>query len=366
MSSLNLDMAKMIWRSALPKGCNKLVLQCFCHHLNDESGLSWPSISRVALMCGMSERTVQLHIRALQAAGILRARLRTGRTTRYSIHLDSLAALVFPAATMVLDADGKPVDNSEISAESVDNSAIPYQTPAVSAENLQENDLQPEENDIKPVENFTLTVDLTVFNSETTQSADAAPAAPVLCVIDAVNPKVLADFAAIRKSKRKGAVTPALLSEIDQQAKLAGLTLEQALLTCCEPNRRWARFEAGWLAAPGRASASATTPTPAAALWTPPVAKPATAEVVASGRERLATIRSKMTSSPALPAMPTSATDIHIAADAPPWAVAIVTKHRTGQPVSRNSLDYACAALKLDPAMLRRAAAATSTAARMH
>ena len=48
---------------------------------------------------------MQGHIRALERAGILRARLRTGRTTRYSIHTDSLVPLVFEAFAKDEDED---------------------------------------------------------------------------------------------------------------------------------------------------------------------------------------------------------------------------------------------------------------------
>ena len=59
------------------------MLLCFCAHLNDAAKLSWPSVARVARLCGMGERTVQNHIRALERAGILVDRLRrTGRAMR--------------------------------------------------------------------------------------------------------------------------------------------------------------------------------------------------------------------------------------------------------------------------------------------
>ena len=234
--SLNLDLAAKIWRSALPKGCSRLVLQCFTHHLNDEKGLSWPSIRRVAHMCGMSERTVQLHVRALQAAGILRARLRTGHTTHYSIHLDALTPLVFKSDTVVLDV-GQAVDNSK---ESVGNSE---ESVGIDKEPVG-NETQPEKIDKEIVENFTLTLNRTL----TEPPGTAAPALPVSAMmIDSVNPKVLADFAAIRKAKRKGAVTAEVIEEICQQAHIAGLSLEQALKHCCHPDRKWARFEASWM-----------------------------------------------------------------------------------------------------------------------
>ena len=353
MSRPDLDMAAKIWRCALPPGVNKLVLQCFVHHLNAREGaayfgLSWPSVSRVARMCGISERTVQGHIRALERAGILRARLRTGRTTRYSIHTDSLAPLVFSTDTVVLDALAP--------------------TPAVFAEKPAANDTQAAENDTKPVETCTQTIDRSSKNAAVT----AAPALPdALLLADGVPPQVLADFTAIRTKKKLGALNATALDALCSQAAIAGLTLAQVLSLCC--TRNWGRFEAAWLTDTHRSPASSAGANPASinanasTVSAPPAGPPpappapsvppkrAAPEVVAAGCQRLQEIRQTMRGAPAMSAMPTGASEIRIAPDAPGWAVAIVNKQRTGQYVNRTALDNACAALKLDPASLLRA-----------
>lgn len=330
---LSLDLAARLWRCALPRGASKLVLQCFCHHVNNDSGLCWPSIARVALMCGLSERAVQGHVRRLVTAGILRPRLRTGHATRYTIHLDGLAPLAFPTP-------------AACAAPPAENASPPPQlstpTPAESAP-------------------------ITVFNFKENIEGTSAPALPVaatLLMIDGVKPEVLADFAAIRKTKRKGPVTAAVIEEICQQAHLAGLTLAQALQTCCDPRRRWARFEASWLrTAPAgwassaqaartgqtantaqTASSGATLTPPAPALWQPPESKPAAPEVVAAGRARIAALRQSIAGAGC--------------GASKGWAHAAIEKHQSGQPVRRAVLLDACAALKLDPASLG--------AARMH
>ena len=357
MSRPDLDMAAKIWRCALPPGVNKLVLQCFVHHLNAREGaayfgLSWPSVSRVARMCGLSERTVQGHIRALERAGILRARLRTGRTTRYSIHTDTLAPLVFSTDTVVLDALAP--------------------TPAVFAEKPAANDTQAAENDTKPVEICTLTGDRSSKNAAVT----AAPALPdALLLAEGVPPQVLADFAAIRAKKKLGALNATALDALRSQAAIAGLTLAQVLSICC--TRNWGRFEAAWLSDTRRSPASSASANPASTnadtVPAPPAGPPpvppappkrAAPEVVAAGRQRLQEIRQTMRAAPAMPAMPTGAREIRIAPDAPGWAVAIVNKQRTGQHVNRTALDNACAALKLDPAGLRRAVSHDACTAR--
>ena len=344
-ASLSLDLAARLWRCALPRGTSKLVLQCFCHHVNNTSGLCWPSIARVARMCGLSERAVQGHVRGLVAAGILRPRLRIGHATRYTVHLDGLVPLVFASAP---------------GAGAVD---YPAPTPAVFAAPGAKNDTPPPQiSTPTPAESAPVTVFNFKKNTQGT-SAPALPATPTPMVVDGVRPEVLADFAAIRQAKRKGPVTAAVIEVIGQQARLAGLTLEQALQTCCDPRHRWARFEAGWLsAAPGgwassapttnaanaapTASSAATQTTPTPALWKPPVAPPAAPEVVAAGRARIAALRQTVVGAGLGSSKGCG------------WAHAALEKHQSGQPVRRAVLHAACAALKVNPASL--------SAARMH
>jgi hypothetical protein len=130
------------------------------------------------------------------------------------------------------------------------------------------------------------------------------------------------------------------------------LTLAQALQTCCDPRRRWARFEASWLrpasggggGSGGIGGAMLTTPmpmpTPTPALWTPPESKPAAPEVAAAGRERIAALRQSVVGA----GLGSSASK--------GWAHTVIEKHQSGQPVRRAVLLDACAALKLDPASL--------------
>ena len=327
MSSL--QMIGQVWLSALPKGVSKIVLLCFCAHLNDVSALSWPSVARVARLCGMGERTVQKHIRALERAGILVARLRrTGRATRYAIALDGLQPLpcaapawqVLPCAPESIAAAPTP---AEFAPSPADFDAPPPQlltpTPAESAP-------------------------ITVLNLKENMKTPDAPALPAALVrLDQVNPQVMADFAAVRATKRKGPVTATVVQDLGEQAALAGLTLEQAMKTCC--TRNWARFEAGWLqplpgAGGGGAGGAGVAAVAAPALYVSPPTLPAAPAVAAAGRERLATLRQA-----AMEAGLGSAKGCG-------WAHAAIEKHRAGQPVRRAVLLDACAALKLKPSSL--------------
>ena len=67
-----------------------------------------------------------------------------------------------------------------------------------------------------------------------------APAAP-----DGVSDQVWSDWLAVRKSK-KAAVTSTAVDGIKTEAIKAGMTLQQALETCCRQG--WAGFKAAWAA----------------------------------------------------------------------------------------------------------------------
>jgi uncharacterized protein YdaU (DUF1376 family) len=66
-----------------------------------------------------------------------------------------------------------------------------------------------------------------------------------------VDPKVVADFLKIRKAKR-APLTETALAGIQREATKAGVTLEQALRTCCE--RGWSGFKADWVGAQAAAT----------------------------------------------------------------------------------------------------------------
>ncbi len=325
MSSL--EMIGRVWLSALPKGVSKIVLLCFCVHLNDAAKLSWPSVARVARLCGMGERTVQKHIRALERAGIMVARLRrTGRATRYAIALDGLRPLPCAApAWQVLPC--APANHAALEAIA----AAP--TPAEFAPS-------PADFDVPPAQLLTPTpaesAPITVLNLKENSKTPNAPALPAALVrVDQVNPQVMADFAAVRATKRKGPVTATVVQDLGEQAALAGLTLEQAMKTCC--TRNWARFEAGWLQPlPGVGGGGAGGAAVAApVLYVSPPTLPAAPAVAAAGRERLAALRQ-------------AAMDAGLgSAKGCGWVHAAIEKHQSGQPVRRAVLLDACAALKL-------------------
>lgn len=71
------------WKAPLPTG-QKMVLLALADNAND-LGECYPAIGTIALKCSMSERTVQVHISALEKCGALRRDMRNGRSTLYTL-----------------------------------------------------------------------------------------------------------------------------------------------------------------------------------------------------------------------------------------------------------------------------------------
>ena len=66
----SLRMSRAAWHLPLPSGA-KLVLLSILSHYNDARGIAYPSITRLADVCGLHRRTVQMHLTRLVGLGVL-------------------------------------------------------------------------------------------------------------------------------------------------------------------------------------------------------------------------------------------------------------------------------------------------------
>ena len=95
----SLRMARAAWGVDMPSGA-KLVLLCIIQHYNDARGVAFPSLARLARLCGLHKRTVQGHIALLVTRGVLQVDKCPGLSTNvYRIHEAALAPP--PSATHI-------------------------------------------------------------------------------------------------------------------------------------------------------------------------------------------------------------------------------------------------------------------------
>lgn len=66
---------------------SKLILICLADMASDKNkNMCWPSIQHIMNRTGLSERTVQTHIKKLEEAGHITRILRDGMSTKYFVH----------------------------------------------------------------------------------------------------------------------------------------------------------------------------------------------------------------------------------------------------------------------------------------
>ena len=89
----SLRMSRAAWQVPLPSGV-KLVLLSILSHYNDARGIAYPSIARLAKVCGLHRRTVQAHIALLTQLGVLWITRVPGlRTSGYRVDEVAISAL---------------------------------------------------------------------------------------------------------------------------------------------------------------------------------------------------------------------------------------------------------------------------------
>jgi len=276
-----LELTRRAWSCALTP-VTKLVLLAYCLHASDQ-GLCWPSLARIATFTGLNQRTVQRHVRILEAAGALVALSKPRAATQtYQLNMQALglaqALPDFTSATTPapdaptasdlpglpelgdwpeLDFTSGPVDNFTSGGGALSphprqrvhkGAAQSTQTPGTAPPKLYELNRTDE-----GTEHAAHAPELPAFTAPPSPQAmpTASPASrssatpPVLVDQEKTEAQALARFAALHQRKGYGPVTDATLDTLKAEGELAGLTLPQVVTHCVE--RRWGTFRAAWL-----------------------------------------------------------------------------------------------------------------------
>lgn len=244
---MSIKLMDKAWESGYDTG-PKFVLLALCDNANDQ-GFCWPSISTIARKCGMTERSVYNHLNTL-ADAVTKVE-RPGKPTVYQID-----PCKFFTPEIV-----SPLKNFQGTPEIVSNAYIG----------------EPPKNRHTP----------------------KAPRQPAVAAPEGVEVQVWSDFKKLR-ARLRAEVTQTVLDGIKREATKAGISMQEALVICCE--RGWRGFKADWLhepARPGFAAPGAVT------VPSRPGIDPAIAKVIADAakaapppahiRERMAQLTRKQT-----------------------------------------------------------------------
>lgn len=230
---MSIEAINAAWLADVRPASKKLVLLCLANMHNGQTGQLNPSVAAVAMACGISEKQARRQIHELMQAGLVEvvgnhAGGNPKATRHYRLNLGEVIhtppADVTPPASVTPPMDG----SRPLPPVGVDPSRpCPLPLPPVGA--------KPERTGIEP---------------EWNQKKARKRAAVIECPAD-VDQKVWDGFLAIRKAKRSP-LSEIALEGIKREASKAGMSLEDALRTCCE--KGWQGFSADWVQ--GRQSGS--------------------------------------------------------------------------------------------------------------
>lgn len=201
------------WLLDLPSN-QKFVLLALADSAND-NGVCWPSISTIATKCGMSERSVQAHISALEKMGILTRDERSGRSTIYRIDPRKICTPADSAPPQ--DLHHTPADSAP--------------TPADSAPHPRKSRTHNHKGTIKEPKGNPKEACMTFGVDE--------------LVGMGIKKQHAVDWLTARKQKRSGPPTQTAMDDLAREATKAGLSLAEAVETCAA--RSWVSLRADWL-----------------------------------------------------------------------------------------------------------------------
>ena len=221
----------------------------------DKNGLCWPSVETIANRCLSSVRTVQMHINALSAKGLLQRTMRAGRSSLIKVTVPTPATSA-PLPPQILHPEPaiEPINTTTAAPppEPLPAAAMP---PSLFPEIPE----QPK-TAVEPLQAVDGTVALPAPVQAITGQSDApAPTAHESVTVEPVSAQVieenpladvpatlLADLGEVRKAKKKPAkVTRTEAQILKTEAEKAGWTLEQVIVTMiCHG---WSRFQADWV-----------------------------------------------------------------------------------------------------------------------
>ncbi len=234
------------WAFAQPiKASPKFVLVAMAN-LADANNICWPSCKYLADATGQDIKTVRASLRKLCESGhIFKTEGRrgvTGQVAVYQLNTTKSGGLI---------EDVKPTKNGAI--EQVKDyqkrmSSLPETDALEQKQSLPNLDVKPTKNGCKAyqkrIESLPKTGTRTLNNPKT-------PKEPVLSVSDNfqdllqdVQPQVLQDWKTLRKQK-KAPITRTAVEGICREADKAGMSVNDALATCC--SRGWIGFNAEWV-----------------------------------------------------------------------------------------------------------------------
>ena len=350
----SLRLMRAAWQLPLPAGA-KLVLLCILSHYNDARGIAFPSLPRLAKMCGVHKRTVQGHIAQLEKKGLLQVGKLPGISNNvYRIHEAAWAQWPSMANDTghASDAENLPAEVAFAALAGGDFSAQGAQITTHNGKNefepttITDAPAQPVPEPVAPLPLL---------------ASSSCPSSLFLQALQ--NPQDQAALQAwqqVRQTKKRPALPNALqCQQLLNHAAALGKPLGWIVQVMALND--WALFDPAWLhnqrPPPRLPTVAAVAPEAPPRLHTPPEPAhvPATPEQAAQAQARIKELLAQWRSPEPAP------TQQPITPCGVPWADNIIASVLRGEPVGFAALDMACSVAKVSRQAVRAAARPAQT-----
>ena len=344
----SLRMGRAAWHIALPSGA-KLVLLCIISHYNDARGCAFPSLARLARMCGLHKRTVQTHIALLVQKSVLQVAKAPGLCTH--VYRINEAALAPPpsAAEGAGGAENLPTEVAIFAAGGGDS----YDPCAEITTQNGSNETQQK----KTTEPPTPTKPCPAPPPPKAEPSSSSSSLFLQSLPSPEDQAALQAWQQVRRAKGRPALPNALqCQQLLHHAATVGQSLGWVVQVMALND--WASFDPAWLhnQRPAPRLPTVATPPSAAAQQPPkpqpPAPPPVTPEEAAQAKARmaawLAQWRGPEPSQQCVPIVPCGV----------PWADTIIADALRGAVVSHAALQCACTVAKVPMRAVRAAAKA--------
>jgi len=336
----SLRMGRATWHLALPSGA-KLVLLCIISHFNDAQGFAFPSLVRLARLCGLHKRTVQTHIALLAQKGVLEVSKAPGLSTHvYRINEAALA----PAPGSAEGASGAENLPTEVVLPTPAGGDFSDQCAQITTQNGS-NGMQQKKTTEPPAQPCPRPRPSVSSSSLFLQSLPSPQ-----------DQAALQAWQQVRRTKGRPALPNALQC---QQLLHHAASLKQSLGWVVEVMalNDWASFDPAWLhnqrPAPRLPAVAVPPPHQPQPPEPPPVTpKEITPEEVAQTQSRMAALLAQWRT----PATATAPDTSPMAPCGVAWADTIIAEALRGGVVGYAALNYACAVAKVSARAVRAAA----------
>jgi hypothetical protein len=219
---MSIEVMTLVWKNFNRGGSEKLAMLALADWCNDQGGNLYPSISSIAKKINVSESQARRIIHGFISEGLLSVVANhdggdPGKSRHYKLNVEILRT---PGMYATPGADATPCMDARYPLHGC---ALPLAPMRVT-----------------PSAHDTLT---TINHHINTREPSLSKKNDIRSFMSDVTDQTFFDFKELRKAK-KSPITQRAIEGIRREAQKAGITLENALIECCE--RGWVGFKAEW------------------------------------------------------------------------------------------------------------------------